>query len=108
MESLSTFSGTLGNFDLNLEKTETHLRIEAENMISSKLYILKVTNDLLPDTAKTLFDDVDGLAQALVAGLQKANPNLHLSMGDDAKVKVEYKTIIINKERNFVFDLSLE
>jgi len=99
---------SLGNFNLEYWMNDTHLEIEAEHQQTFKFHKKKLNNDDINNLTTGLFTHVGDFADFVQLALSGQDPNISLTINDDAKLTLSVKTKIGNKDKNLTFDVQLE
>lgn len=101
-------SFSLGNFILEYSVDDTNFEIEGEHQKTSKFFKKRLNNEFVKDLTAGLFTNAIDFADVVQLGLTGQDPSVSITMNDDAKITLNVKTKVGNKEKTLPFDIQLE
>src|SRR5688572_4187682 len=96
------------DFEIRLTQDSTTLEIHAENLIDSKNYAYKITNESVFQVTNGLFSDLPTLYQGLYDGLEGKHKGIKVSISINARIEFFCETYVGTVKREFSFNIQLE
>jgi len=108
MESLTTYTSSLGIHNITLTKTDAELTIEIENSKTLQFYSTKLNDDIVTEATGKVFPKIDAVFQSFITALDKSEPSTKLTISSDSKLTFCHKTMVGKVEIPITFTISLE
>jgi len=110
MESSTSFIVTKDGFEVTLNKTDTELIIEAENLENGRIYAEKLPNDKIAIQEMTyeLFESISDLFEGLVTAFDETFEETSVQVSPEGKLLLTQRVKIGKNEKVFKFPIPLK
>jgi len=100
-------SYSLGDYLIELSKTNDHFFIEIEAPGSGRMFFVELENDAIHQVSQELFSNVQEMFQAFEDAIQKAYPEVSLTFNGSGKLtyRVSFSVGPIKKDQQFTIEL---
>ena len=95
----------LNGYKISFSLKNSMIIIEAKNSLNSKLYSVNIKQSETAKLTAELFSDIESLYDSLIAGINKTDSSIKVSMTEDAILYCSFETLIGKNKKtlNMVF-----